>query len=408
MKYAIAGLVALLVLAFVWRGGMNGGSAGQRQVNIKTPGAQGHAGADSAGLHGSNTSPAAAAAEQGHVARAKGWMTDKTPEGRDGWQRIGATVQQLSLESVRGLLADPSLLEDIEGPEQENGFPNPVYPRREILARLLWERYGKLAPQEALDRAFASGDWTKDYWRAGPLLTGVAKTDPQLALNFLNQPPAGLDLQAEGLSRGLEDLMPLLAKHSPDAAFTTIPKLPAMVQGEAYNSYLNALGAGTDWQKEVTRLQQELPQLADIRAANLAGAWARTDPDAAFAWIATDGGDKGSAYSTAIWSWMYREPVEAAAWLKDWQAEGVDRNAMYTSMLVHGGASNPGVSDGLLQLIEDPSARTGAVLKTMDYLGKSMDPEVLRHLQGSPLLSDEARTAVATTLAERDAKAGAR
>jgi hypothetical protein len=161
----------------------------------------------------------------------------------------------------------------------------------------------------------------------------------------------------------------------------------------------------------VDRLKSELPLFASWGfqyegvAAHLAGAWACSDPESAFAWIATDEANATTGYFKAIGAWLRKEPSESIAWLKTWNPEGIDRNAIYSNILIYGGAGDLAVVDGLLELIPDPAARTTAVKKAMKNMGRGIETEVLLHLKGSPLLSDEAWQAVEDTIAAKEATA---
>ena len=404
MKFAKWGVVGLIVGLGYWglssqRVKGSAQSAPGRESRRNAPGE--NSGADAA------SSARAAAEEKERLARAHQWrMATSEGDRETSWKRMKATVNQLSLESVRELLANPDLLADVQGPEREDEFPNPIYPMREFLARMLWERYGELAPQEAIDLAFNT-DARKHDPRCGPVLIGAAKTDPGLTLTFLNSLPPAKDYH-HALDYAVEKLMPLLAKHSPDKAFEVISKLPELNWKHAYRDCLEALGPKTDWPKEVERLQQHPSQLWEIGfdsqspAAALASAWAKSDPDAAFAWAASFPSGDRSGYSDMVWSWLQHDPSKAVPWLKEWQPEGVNRDQLYAGILIYGGAGEMKVSDGLFELIEDPAVRNEAVAQAMKNFGKSIGPEMLQHLMQSPLISEEARAIVRDTLAKKE------
>jgi len=368
-----------------------------------------HATAENPGLAAS--SPARAAAEEKErLARAHRWRMATSEDDREtAWKRMKATVMELSLESVRELLADPELLADVQGPEREDEFPNPTYPMREFLARMLWERYGELAPQEAIDLAFGT-EARKDDPRCGYVLIGAAKADPELTLGFLADLPPGKD-HHHALDHAAEQLMPLLAKHSPDKAFAVIEKLPELNWKEAYRGCLEALGPKTDWPKEVERLQQHPTGLWQIGfdsqspAAALASEWVQSDPDAAFAWAASFPSEDRGGYYNMVYSWLQSDVSKAVPWLKEWQPEGVNRDRLYAKMLIDGGAGDMKVCDGLFELIEDPAVRNEAVAKAMKNCGNSIEPEILQHLMRSPLISEEARGVMRETLAKKEAGA---
>jgi RNA polymerase sigma factor (sigma-70 family) len=354
--------------------------------------------------------PVSTRGEKERIELVKKWLMDTSPEERDSHQRLQQTIGLLSADAVRELLAERGLFENVQGPEREDEFPNPVYPRRWNVECLLWRHLGKITPEEALQYLVAidapAGGVLEN---ASSVLPGVAKSDPALVLRFLRNPPA--ELPEMGLGGCFDELLPLLVEHSREGAFEMIHHLTPMDRKEWYLGYVHSLGPETDWDAEVDRLNRELPGFAELGfrmegvAGHMAGEWARSDPESAFAWIATDQANATAGYFDAIRIWLLKEPSEGFQWLKTWNPAGIDRNAVYSNVLIYGGAGDLAVVDGLLELIPDPAARTTAVKKAMKNMGRGIETEVLLHLKGSPLLSDEAWQAVEDTIAAKEATA---
>lgn len=345
--------------------------------------------------------------ERDRIELVKKWLMDTSPEERDSYLRLQQTIGQLSVEGVRELLAERTLLDDVQRPERgDDDFPDPIYPRRSDVNHLLWKQLGKLTPAEALEYLVEldrSGAGTLERLRS--VLPGVAKCDPALALRFLKDPP--VSLENSHIGQCFEEVVPLLVKYSREEAFDAIWHVPPLDRKEYYLGYVSGLPAESDWPAEVERLERELLEYAELGfraegvAGFLAGAWACSDPDAAFAWIATDEANPVHGYCDAIRVMFHKEPREAFRWLTTWNPEGVDRDAIFSYVLVSGGAEQIRWVDGLLELISDPAQRTVAVKRTMKNLGSSMPMDSLVHLKSSPLLDDEARQAVEEMIGKR-------
>lgn len=411
MRPGLAGLSALLLLIGVvgWWCFSRGlsGEAERAESIARIRKARSESSAKSAERDLSKTKRVGALSPQDKrlLDQVNGWLMDQTP-GAPDWKITSATVNQLPLELLRELLANPEWFEDLQKAADDLSVIDPIYPRRQLLAILIWERIAKLAPQEALDLAFKSPGWEKDTWRAGPVLRGIAKSDPALVLQFLRNPPAGLDLHAAGLvSEQAEQLTNLLARHSPLETLQMIKTLPEQIQTAGYTGYVQTLGAGTDWEAELIRFGEELPELAELgfqgaAYCELADAWVLQDPDAAFARIGKYE-DSIMVYRSAIDSWIQSEPAEAVEWLQSWQPEQGDPDRVYSEVLSGNFENETSTLDLLLGLFRDPAMRDQAVIRKMSTADSSVPLETLRHLQVSPLLSDQARQSVTTVLEAR-------
>ncbi|WP_265594004.1 RNA polymerase sigma factor [Haloferula sp. BvORR071] len=381
------------------------GAAGKAYFQSTTPSALPSAppASSAATHHPGNTSVttpismAFATDEAARIDRVLQWLKDTSPEGQNETMRQRAMVSQLGLGAVRLLLSDPALIKDIQGPERDDGFPNPVYPRRDALGSFLWEQFGKLSPQEALDRLATIGAQPEaSFEHTGSALIGVAKADPALALHFLGDLPERVT--ESSIIYSLESLMPSLVKYSKQETFRAILSMPELSQREAYLAYVGALPQGTDWPTEIDQLKSGLPGFEEGASGSLAGRWACSDPDAAFGWLAAASKDSSFGYLDAIRCWMWREPSQAIKWLGSWNPDGLDRDRLFANVLVYGGAGDIRMVDGLLELISAPDARTAAAQQTMKNMGDGMETEELRHLQNSPLLSVEAKRSIEETI----------
>ena len=192
------------------------------------------------------------------------WLMDTSPEERDSHQRLQMAIGQLSVEAVRELLADRKLLEDVQGPEREDEFPNPVYPRRGNAERLLWMHYGKIAPQEAIDFMVSIDLPAWGYLEnASSVIEGVAKSDPGLAVRFIKDPPG--KLPDPGFCSCFERILPILVKRSKEEAFDLIYHVDRFSQKDWYLSFVRSLGPETDWPAEVpawTASSPSIPRMA--------------------------------------------------------------------------------------------------------------------------------------------------
>jgi RNA polymerase sigma factor (sigma-70 family) len=328
------------------------------------------------------------------------WLMDTSPEDRDSDRRLMMAVNQLSVAGTRELLADRELLKDVQGPEREDEFPNPIYPRRETAEHLLWMHYAKLAPQEAIDFMVATDLPAHGILvNAAPVIEGVAKVDPQRVIDLIKNPPGELP-QSLGLGGCFEIVLPMLVKHSKEQAYDLIHHLEPMSQKDWYLSYVGSLGPDTDWPAERARLDRDFPVYSEIGFrlegvyGNMAGLWACTDPDAAFAWIATAEKDAWEGYFEATFIWLQRDPADALRWLKTWNPPGIDKSTVFAKVLVFGGADEIRYVDGLLEMIPDPAMRTETIRKVMENMGKGMERESLEHLKSSPLLDQEAKAVI--------------
>lgn len=328
------------------------------------------------------------------------WLMDKSPEDRDSDRRMAMVISRLTAEGTRTLLADRALLKDEQGPERDDGFPNPVYPRRGSAEHLLWLHYAKLAPQEAIDLMAATDLAAYGMLvNLAPVLKGVAKVDPQLAIDLIKNPPGKVP-DSLGLGGCFESILPLLVKHSKEQAYELIHHLDPMSQKDWYLSYVGSLGPNTDWPAERARLDRDFPVYAETGFrmegvyGHMAGLWACTDPDAAFAWIAAAERDVWAGYFDATFTWLYREPTEALRWLKTWEPQGIDKSTVFSKVIIYGGADELRYVDGLLEMIPDPAMRTETIRKTMENMGKGMERESLEHLKRSPLLDQEAKAVI--------------
>jgi len=334
---------------------------------------------------------------------------------RNSLREIDSLTRGLSLASVEALLADPALLADEKTGHPQGDFRYLAYPLRSALKRALWERYGELDPAAALARAFPDGVPTRDpEIPLEHVLYGVARIDPQLALDTWRthyDPSPRPGDPGWGESLAIHDIMTEWTKQSPGAAAAALEGLGVVNRAFAYCGYSSALGPGSDWAAEVARFDRLFPPPADhgprgVRPGyHLAASWAKSDPAAAFAWLDTTfspGTDTGQSddYRRLIGTWMTEQPAAAARFLKDrppplW----ADNDELYAGVLTQSGSHVPGITTGLLELIQNSSILETSVQALLD--APYIEPQVLVLLQDSPRLSPALRARAAAALKKR-------
>lgn len=344
--------------------------------------------------------------EAQRIARVKEWlMAESSPlvtVEREAAARELAGV--LSLDAVRKLLADEAALENVTMKDRFNLEMIPRYPWRKVVERALWERYGLLAPEEALAKC-AEQPW-QERVDPGPVLGGVAQTDPLRPRQWIEERKAA----GEGvMARDTKLLMESLVAFSPDEAFATLMELADGLHMALYPAYGKALGnrAQVDWEREVRRISEEgfVDLLRDAPEV-LAGAWARSDPDAAFAWL-KDSDASPLDYADALVTWMRAEPEEARSWLEERAPEEFLQDEFLKEVVVRGGMMDRETVDVLLELMEDPARREEAVMTGILFYGSETKREDLENLLESSLISEKAKEEVEWALEERRELTGA-
>jgi hypothetical protein len=345
--------------------------------------------------------PAQGDDEAQRIARVKEWlMAESSPlvtVEREAAARELAGV--LSLDAVRKLLADEAALGNVMAEDRLNAEMVPRYPWRKPVVGALWERYGLLAPEEALAKC-AEQPW-QERVDPGAVLGGVAQTDPLRPRQWIEERKAA----GEGvMARDAELLMESLVAFSPDEAFATLMALADGLHMALYPEYAKALGdrAQVDWEKEVRRISEEgfVDLLRDAPEV-LAGTWARSDPDAAFAWL-KDSDEPLLDCADALVLWMNAEPVEARVWLEERaQEEFLQDEFLMRALAARGGVMDRETVHVLLELMEDPARREKAVITGVLFYGSETKREDLEHLLESPLVSEKAKREVEAALEKR-------
>lgn len=355
--------------------------------------------------------------------RIRAWLGAKDQKASQKLRReMLATINGLSLEAIQELLGDLNALADVRD-QGSDGVHYDIFPLRLHLRGMLWQRFGELAPDLALARAFPDEKITREPGvQIEDILYGVAKNDAGKAFeawfpHFAASNTGGLDRPAEEtflsqFSSFPENLFEQWSKTSPELSVAAIERLSGPLQEIAYLGHLYGLDDGTDWKRETERISRLFPDQSVRKigygnlASALAGRWAVEDPDAAFAWINTlekaDSDPYFTGYKQVISSWMREEPAEATAWLTKWDPPaGFDKDSLYRSILEGYGSKNVPVSLGALELIPTQTIRDETIRQIITKPWQ--DKEVLRMWEKSPLLSPQVRLDVTRAIQERDA-----
>lgn len=357
------------------------------------------------------------------LARVRAWLGAKDQKPSEKLRReMLATINGLSLEAIQELLGDLDALADVRG-QGSDGVTYDIFQLRLHLRGMLWRRFGELAPDLALARAFPDGKITREPGVPIPhILYGVAKYDAAKAFEawlplFAASTAGDLDRPVEEtflspFSSFAENFFEQWSKTSPELSAAAIERLSGPLQENTYLGHLYGLDHGTDWERETERISRLFPDPSVRKfgygnlAAALAGGWAVEDPEAAFAWITTlekaDSDLYFTGYKQVISSWMREEPAEATAWLTKWDPPaGFDKDSLYRSILEGYGSKNVPVSLGALELIPTQTIRDETIRQIITKPWQ--DKEVLRMWEKSPLLSPQVRLDVTRAIQERDA-----
>lgn len=331
------------------------------------------------------------------TARVREWMTATAwPEHPDDFHlRMWATVNALAADDLHQLLADLDRLFPSGEPDR--------YPMRHALQCALWERYGELAPDEALKLAFPDGKPSPDR-RVGPwhVLSGLAKVDPERSHEVLKVQLASFradDIEATPASFALSETLAEWARFAPDDAFAAIRDFPGK-EIFAFMGYIRGLGASTSWQNEAAKFESIANSLPSDAASHLASRWVLHEPEAAFGWIRHREPRISGAVTSMVVSLLRENPDEAGAWLAAWNPEEIDKQAVILGALRRDGLEDESFTSLALSLITDPQQRDRVVMENLE----SADEKPLRFLAGSALLSDAVRQSAAAKLSEIEAR----
>jgi hypothetical protein len=181
---------------------------------------------------------------------------------------------------------------------------------------LLLTRWAREAPDQAL-ASLQTLDPTKQGGDATSILAGIAATDPQRAVKWLNDPAnrmTAFPLIGQFLAGSIAKEW---ARQDPEAAVDWASKLPDSQRTGAYIGLMGTL-ASTDPRTAstlVARLEDGGPRREAIR--NIATAWAKQAPVAAMDWAQSLAGeDRKSAMNEALGSWASHQPQDAAKYLE--------------------------------------------------------------------------------------------
>lgn len=404
--------IALLVLL----GLAGGGVAIKRSVDAEAKDGGGRKGIAADGDHGTPSRTKRSRVEFGdkeRLAKVHGWLALTGPNCRDPklWLEIGATIEGLSLETIEELLADPGLLAN--GATGSIDHTSPIeHPLRFDIRIMLWQRYAGLAPDAALARAFPDGKPVNDpHIQIEDILFGVAKVDPRRAFEVWRTHYSRSDdsrfMARMPVDSAAWQLAADCARESPEIVREQLAGIGTPMRGYTYRGYASTLGEGTDWAAEVARLEALFPDPAERLftsqhpTCSLVASWAKSDPEAAFAWMRSlekedDPTLTRMGYGEVIAVWMREQPTTSLEFLKQWKAPVADQDRLYAWILTGHGSEDPAITVGMLELIREPGKRE-AVAKEL-IKSDSTSAEVLRSLETSKRLPDSVREEAATAL----------
>ena len=200
-------------------------------------------------------------------------------------------------------------------------------PDARVAAQLMLTRWGKSDPASALE--YLSG---RDHRKAGGdaaiIISSIAASDPQAAINWLSDPDnqlAKLPWMGQILAGSITKEW---VRQDPEAALEWATSLPKNQQTGAYGGVLGTLAA-TDPQRAST-LAVGLPD-GDARrevTGQIARAWSEDSPLEAIGWAGTlEGEERQRATAEALGAWAQSDPQEAAAYVdqlaEDDRSEGM-------------------------------------------------------------------------------------
>ena len=377
---------------------------------------------DRTGASASKSKSRGKKSEAASLAELRGMFLDTELGDKETYRQAVALVGNLSLEAVLELLDDPEALAFVKSPEG-----HPQFPLRHFIHTLLWLRFGELAPELALQRAFPDGERSSDKnVLIDKVLEGVAKVNPRMAFDswkahFANASEDDF-MSLQPVTFFACDFFKNWAEKSPEAAFAALGELGSTVRGSAYTGYTKCLPTNSDWKAEVAKFEQLFSDAKDRNFKSqsvvcaLASKWVLADPDAAFAWVGSlpvtpapanasifelPGNPRSDAYAQMIAAWIGTEPDEAMAWLKNWDAPG-SSDHFYARIIQYRGSEDVAISSTALALISDPAMRDNVVRKVLSH--NFQKREVLRMWENSPQLSPELRAEVTEAIRVRDEK----
>lgn len=341
---------------------------------------------------------------------------------KERYRQIGSLVGNLSLETVMELLDDPAAFATGTSPDDHAKFP-----LRRLIHTLLWQRFGELAPELALEKAFPDGERTKDTSVfVDSILEGIARTNPRMAFDAWKSPFGDA---SEDVFMSLQpatffsyDFFKNWATKSPGEAFAALEELGTAMRASAYMGYARSLPTDADWKTEVKKFEKLFPDSKDRSfssqkaACSLASSWVLADHEAAFAWVeslpvkpasanasifASQADPRHDAYGQMIAAWIRTEPAEAAEWLQKWDPPG-SNDHFYARIIRYRGSEDVAISSTVLGLISDPAIRDKVVRGVLS--NDFQKREVLRMWENSPQLSPELRAEVTEAIRVRDEK----
>lgn len=299
-------------------------------------------------------------------------------------QRNSVASARLTL-SVDSLPADeiPAMMEMVRLDSKNNPYD---YGIQQSMLSALFDRWTMIDPDGAL--AYMKSCKQRSFQReiCGGLFGALAKADPARAVLELKNLPKGELRQSAGAQ-----VISALADSDPSAACDLLEKESARDGWGSYAaSQVFSTWAKTDPQAAAARLAtMPLDRVNANCAVSLAGSWAKTDPAAALEWAKTLKGEWKSNSSMAVYYAMsLNDPV--AAWEQLKGEPGYLRGKLVGSVLNVVADEDPDKAFAMLQGLGSKSEkRIGAdgfidqiawsdTRMALDFLGKLDDPATRR------------------------------
>ena len=226
------------------------------------------------------------------------------------FKKQGSSVASARLTlAVNSLSADeiPALVEMVQKEFREN--PNRYDRDSYTLMGALFERWAAVDPSAAI--AFVNTCKSRSFQKtaAGSCFASLGKVDPALALLEFNKLPKGELRQTASMQ-----LVATLSDNDPSAACDLMMKEASPGPfSDYYASRIFGSWAKTDPVAAAARLASMPPdRLGNYSAGALAANWAKKDPAAALKWAKTLTGDRKSNSTAEIYKVIARENPEAA------------------------------------------------------------------------------------------------